>query len=148
MRNASFFLVGKNILSHLDTGFSVWDNFFLYLPVFYSSDKFFQTLEKLVLRDFFGILAFCDFLKTNFVICLTKNMGKRFVLSDKLLHVACDTWPSLHNILFWHICNVPSNTHTHPCIRHMVQTYYKVIIINYISKTSLYTTFHMYPSGP
>jgi hypothetical protein len=74
--------------------------FFLFLPVFYSSDNFFLTLEKLVLRDFFGILAFSDFLKTNFVICSTKNMGKHFVLSDKLLHVACDTWPSLCNILF------------------------------------------------
>ncbi len=86
--------------------------FFCFFPVFYSSNKFFQTLKKLVLCDFFGILAFSDFLKTNFVICLTKNMRKHFVLSDKLLHVTCDTWPSLHNILFWHICNVPSNTHT------------------------------------
>jgi hypothetical protein len=99
-------------LSHLDTGFSVWDSFFLFLSVFYSSDNFFQTLEKLLLRDFFGILTFSDLKKTNFVICSTKNMGKHFVLSDKLLHVACDTWPSMHNILFWHICNVPSNTHT------------------------------------
>ncbi len=57
------FLVGKNTLSHLDTGFSVWDSFFFFffLPVFYSSDNFFQTLEKLVLCDFFGILAFSDF---------------------------------------------------------------------------------------
>ncbi len=68
--------------------------FFFSLPVFFSSDNFFQTLEKLVLHDFFGILAFNDFLKTNFVICSTKNMGKYFVLSDKLLRVACDTWPS------------------------------------------------------
>jgi hypothetical protein len=86
--------------------------FFLFLPIFYSSDNFFQTLEKLVLHDFFGILAFSDFLKINFVICSTKNMGKHFVLSDKLLHVAYDIWLSLGNILFWHICNVPSNTHT------------------------------------
>jgi len=84
-------LIEKNTLSHLDTGFSVWDSFFLFLSIFYSSDKFFQTLEKLVLRDFFGILAFSDFLKTNFVICLTKNMRIHFVLSDKLLHVACNT---------------------------------------------------------
>jgi len=27
-------------------------------------------------------------------------------------------------------------------------TYYKITITNYISKTSLYTTFRMYPSGP
>ncbi len=27
-------------------------------------------------------------------------------------------------------------------------TYYKITITNYISNTSLYTTFHMYPSGP
>ncbi len=27
-------------------------------------------------------------------------------------------------------------------------TYYKITTTNYISKTSLYTTFHMYPSGP
>jgi hypothetical protein len=27
-------------------------------------------------------------------------------------------------------------------------TYYKIITTNYISKTSLYTTFRMYPSGP
>jgi len=27
-------------------------------------------------------------------------------------------------------------------------TYYKIIITNYISKTSLYTTFRMYPLGP
>jgi len=113
LRNASFFLVGKNTLSHLDTGFSVWDSFFLFFLVFYSLDKFFQTLEKLVLCDFFGILIFSDFLKTNFVICSTKNMRKHFVLSDKLLHVACDTWPSLRNIFFWHICNVLSNTQTH-----------------------------------
>ncbi len=100
-------------MSHLDTCFSVWDSFFLFLPVFYSSDNFFQTLEKLVLCDFFfGILAFSDFLKTNFVICSTKNVGKHFVLSDKLLHVTCNTWPSLRNIYFCHICNVPSNTHT------------------------------------
>jgi len=26
-------------------------------------------------------------------------------------------------------------------------TYYKITIINYISKTSSYMTFHMYPSG-
>jgi len=89
-----------------------WDSFFLFLPVFNSSNNFFQTLEKLVLHDFFGILAFSDFLKTNFVICSTKNMGKNFVLSNKLLHVTCDTWLSLRNILFWHICNVSSNTHT------------------------------------
>jgi hypothetical protein len=75
-----------------------------------------------MLRDFFGILAFSDFLKTNFVICSTKNMGKHFVLFDKLLHVTYDIWLSLHNIFFWHICNVPSNTHTHLCIRHRVQT--------------------------
>jgi hypothetical protein len=43
-------------------------------------------LEKKVQHDFFGILAFSDFLKTNFGICSTKNMGKYFVLSDKLLH--------------------------------------------------------------
>jgi hypothetical protein len=78
----------------LDTDFSVWDGFFFFWLVFYNSDNFFQTLEKLVLHDFFCILAFSDFLKTNFVICSTKNMGKYFVLSDKLLHVACDTWPS------------------------------------------------------
>jgi len=105
-----FFLLGKNTLSHLDTSFSVWDSFFLFLPVFYSSDNFFQTLEKLVLRDFFGILAFSDFFFKKIVICSTKNMGKHFVLFDKLF--AYDTWPSLHNILFWHICNVSSNTHT------------------------------------
>ncbi len=128
MRNASFFLVGKNTLSNLDTCFSVWDNFFLFLLIFYSSNIFFQTLKKLVLCDFFGILAFNDFLKTNFVICLTKNMEKHFVLSDKLLYVAYDIWSSLRNILFWHICNVSSNTHTpvqihtHLCIRHGVQT--------------------------
>jgi hypothetical protein len=27
-------------------------------------------------------------------------------------------------------------------------TYYKITTTNYISKTSLYTTFCMYPSGP
>jgi hypothetical protein len=27
-------------------------------------------------------------------------------------------------------------------------TYYKITTTNYISKTSLYTTFHMYSSGP
>jgi len=27
-------------------------------------------------------------------------------------------------------------------------TYYKITTINYISKTSLYTRFRMYPSGP
>jgi hypothetical protein len=27
-------------------------------------------------------------------------------------------------------------------------TYYKITITNYISKTSLYTTFRMYSSGP
>jgi hypothetical protein len=59
-----FFLVGKNTLSHLDTGFSIRDNFLLFLPVFYSLNNFFRTLEKLVLRDFFGILAFSD-LKNN-----------------------------------------------------------------------------------
>jgi len=58
-----FFLVGKNTLSHLDIGFNVWDNFFLFLPVFYSSDNFFQTLEKLVLPDFFGIFTFNEVLK-------------------------------------------------------------------------------------
>jgi len=102
-------------LSHLNIGFRVWDSFFsfFFLLVFYSLDNFFQTLEKLVLCDFFGILAFSDFLKINFVICSTKNMGKHFVLSDKLLHVACNIWPSLCNIYFWHICNVPLNTHTH-----------------------------------
>ncbi len=31
-------------------------------------------------------------------------------------------------------------------LRH--STYDKIIITNYISKTSLYTTFHMYPSEP
>ncbi len=86
--------------------------FFLFFLVFYSLDNFFQTLIKLVLHDFFGILTFSDFLKTNFMICSTENMGKHFVLSNKSLHVACDTWPSLRNIYFWHICNVPSNTHT------------------------------------
>jgi len=85
-----FFLVRKNTLSHLDIGFSVWDSFFLFLPVFYSSNNVFQTLEKLMLHDFFGILVFSDFLKKNFVICSTKNMGKHFVLSDKLLHVTYD----------------------------------------------------------
>ncbi len=109
-------------MSHLDIGFSVSDNFFLFLPVFYSSDNFFQTLEKLVLPDFFGIFTFNEVLKTNFVICSTKNMGKHFVLFDKLLQVACDTWPSLRNIFFGHICNVLSNTHTLGCIRHKVQT--------------------------
>ncbi len=99
-------------MSHLDTCFSVWDKFFLFLPVFYSLNNFFQTLEKLVLCDFFGILAFSDLKKNKFVICSTKNMGKHFVLFDKLVHVVCDTWSSLCNILFWHICNVPSNTHT------------------------------------
>jgi len=111
LRNASFFLVGKNTLSHLDTCFSVWDSFFLFLPVIYSLDKIFQTLEKLVLRDFFGVLTFSDFFKKIFEICSTKNMGKHFVLTNKLLHVAYNTWPSLRNILFWHICNVLSNTH-------------------------------------
>jgi uncharacterized membrane protein YjdF len=28
------------------------------------------------------------------------------------------------------------------------QVYYKITPTNYISKTSLYTTFHMYPLGP
>ncbi len=50
------------------------------------------------------------------MICSTKNMGKHFVVSDKLLHVACNTWPPLRNILFWHIC-----THT-PVLMHWVQT--------------------------
>jgi len=27
-------------------------------------------------------------------------------------------------------------------------TYYKITVTNYISKSSLYTTFRMYPSGP
>jgi hypothetical protein len=49
-------------------------------------------------------------------------MRKHFLLSDNLLHVICDTWSSLCNILFWHICNVSSNTHTHLCIRYGVQT--------------------------
>lgn len=37
--------------------------FFFFWPVFYSSDNFFQTLEKLVLHGFFGILAFSDLKK-------------------------------------------------------------------------------------
>jgi hypothetical protein len=55
---------------------------------------------------FFGILAFSEFFKKQFVICSTKNMGKYFVLSDKLLHVACDTWPSLRlrPSASWHLC--------------------------------------------
>ncbi len=114
-------------MSHLDTSFSVWDSFFLFLPIFYSLDNFFQTLEKLVLHDFFGILVFSDFLKKNCDLFDQKH-GKHFVLSDKLLHVACDSWPSLCNIYFWHICNVLSNTHTYMCIKHGVQT---SMIINY-----------------
>jgi hypothetical protein len=42
LKNASFFLVGKSTLSHLDTGFSVWDSVF-FLSVFYSSDNFFPS---------------------------------------------------------------------------------------------------------
>ncbi len=105
-------------MSHLDTGFSVWDTVFFFGSVFYSSDNFFQMLEKLVLHDFFGILAFSDFLKTNFGICSTKNMGKYFVLSDKLLHVACDTWPSLRRrpSVSWHLCG-------HCCGRLSAQTH-------------------------
>jgi hypothetical protein len=60
------------------------------------------------------------FLK-KFVICSTKNMGKHFVLSDKLLHIAYDTWSSLRNILFWHYV-MYRQIHTHLCIRHGVQT--------------------------
>ncbi len=78
MRNASFFLVGKIILSHLDTCFSVWDNFFLFLPVFYSSDNFFQTLEKLMLHDFFGILTFSDFFKNKICDLFDQKYGKAF----------------------------------------------------------------------
>jgi hypothetical protein len=48
------------------------------------------------------------FLKTNFVICSTKNMGKHFVLSYKLLHVACNTWPSLRNPA----CTATSSSYT------------------------------------
>jgi hypothetical protein len=35
----------------------------------------------------------------------------------------------------------------HRCVCVFDYTYYKITITNYISKTSLYTTFHMYPSG-
>jgi hypothetical protein len=34
------------------------------------------------------------------------------------------------------------------CMYLMVHIYYKITITNYIFKTSLYTTFRMYPSRP
>jgi len=36
----------------------------------------------------------------------------------------------------------------HKCVYVFDNTYYKITTTNYISETSLYTTFHMYPSGP
>ncbi len=36
----------------------------------------------------------------------------------------------------------------HVCVCVFDSTYYKITIINYISKTSIYTTFHMYSLGP
>jgi hypothetical protein len=103
-------------LSHLDTCFSVWDNFFLFSLIFYSLDFFFQTLKKIVLCDFFGILAFNDFLKTNFVICSTKNMEKHFVLSDKLLHVMSPMTFGRHCVIYFFGTYVMyRQIHTHLC---------------------------------
>jgi hypothetical protein len=46
-----------------------------------------------------------------------------------------------------------TTTSLNPCLLHICVcvfdgTYYKIKTTNYISKTSLYTTFRMYPSEP
>jgi hypothetical protein len=57
-----------------------------------------------------------------------------------------DGWndASHHNVLYYISLNPMPNAHV--CV--FDGTYYKITITNYISKTFLYTTFHMYPLGP
>ncbi len=61
----------------------------------------------------------------------------------------CDKWEAigsgggiLHKLLVWTPCLM------HRCVCVFDGTYYKITTTNYISKTSLHTTFRMYPLGP
>ncbi len=51
-----------------------------------------------------------------------------------------------HFILRFTETNLNPVPNAHVCV--FDSTYYKITTTNYISKTSLYTTFYMYPSGP